>query len=86
MHVTFSRQETKVCQNYGILDLDSFQIRLQYGVASLCNQFLPEFSGNQFETLQRCYKHTEDVHVTLRRQENDFLIKLRYFGLRQFFD
>ena len=31
--------------NYGILDLDNFQVRLQYGVASLCNQLLPEFSG-----------------------------------------
>ena len=51
VHVTFSRQETKFCQNYGILDLDNFQVRLQYGVASLCNQLLPEFSSNQFETL-----------------------------------
>ena len=46
--------------------------RLQDGVASLCNQFLPEFSRNQFETLHRCYKHIEDVHVTFSRQENDF--------------
>ena len=37
---------------------------LQYGVASLCNQLLSEFSGNQFETLHRCYKHIDDVHVT----------------------
>ena len=37
---------------------------LQYGVASLCNQLLSEFSGNQFETLHRCYKHIEDVRVT----------------------
>ena len=72
MHVTFSRQETKLCQNYGILDLDNIQVRLQYGVASLCNQFLPEFSSNQFEILQRYHKHTEDVHVTLSRKENNF--------------
>ena len=72
MHVTFSGQETKLCQNYGILDLDNFQVRLQYGVACLCNQVLPEFSSNQFETLQRCQKHTEDVHVTFSRQENNF--------------
>ena len=54
------------------LDLDNFQVRLQYGVASLCNQLLPEFSSNQFETLHRCYKHIEDVHVTFSRQENNF--------------
>ena len=39
-------------QNYSILDLDNFQVWLQYGVASLCNQLLPEFSSNQFETFQ----------------------------------
>ena len=36
---------------------------LQYGVASLCNQLLSELSGNQFETLHRCYKHIEDEHM-----------------------
>ena len=72
MHVTFSRQETKFCQNYGILDIDNFQVSLQYGVASSCNQLLPEFSSSQFETVQRCHKHTEDVHVTLSREENNF--------------
>ena len=58
------------------MDLDNFQVslqvRLQYRVASLCNQLLPEFSSNQFETLHRCYKHIEDVHVTVSRQENNF--------------
>ena len=67
MHVTFSRQENNFWQNYGILDLDNFQVRLQvrlqYWVASL---------SNQFETLHRCYKHVEDVHVTFSRQENNF--------------
>ena len=48
------------------------QVRLQYGVSSLCNQLLQEFSSNQFETLQGCYKHIEDVHVTFSRQENNF--------------
>ena len=70
VHVTFSRHENNFWQNYGILDLDNFQVRLQYGVA--CNQLLPEFSSNQFETLHRCYKHIEDVHVTFRRQKNNF--------------
>ena len=54
------------------MDLDNFQVRLQYAVASLCNQLLPEFSSNQFETLHRYYKHIEDVHVTSSRQENYF--------------
>ena len=76
MHVTFSRQENNFRQNYDILDLDNFlvrlQVRLQYWVASLCNQLLPDFSSNRFETLPRCYKHIEDVHVTSGRQKNNF--------------
>ena len=72
VHVSFSRQENNFWQNYGNLDLDNFQVRLQYWVASLCNQLLPEFSSNQFETFHRYYKHIEDVHVTFSRQENNF--------------
>ena len=68
----FSKQGNNFLQNYGILDLDNFQVRLQYGVASLCIQFLPEFSSNQFETFHRCYKHIEDAHLTFSRQENNF--------------
>ena len=48
------------------------EVRLQYWVASLCNQPLPEFSRNQFETLHRCYKHIEDVHAILLTQFGDF--------------
>ena len=72
VHVTFSRQENNFNKNYGILDLDNFQVRLQYWVASLCNQLLPDFLSNRFETLHRCYKHIENVHVTFSRQENNF--------------
>ena len=72
MHVTFSKQENYFLQNYGILDLGNFQVRLQYWVASLCNQLIPEFSIDQFETFHRCYKHIEDVHMTFSRQENNF--------------
>ena len=72
VHVTFSRQENNFLQNYSILDLDNFQVRLQYWVVSLCNQLLPDFSSKQFETFHRCYKHIEDVHVTFSRQENNF--------------
>ena len=72
MHVNFCRQENHFWQNYGILDLDNFQVRLQYWVASMCNQLLPKFSSNQFETFHVCYEHIEDVHVNLSRQENNF--------------
>ena len=68
MHLILSSQENHFWQNYGILDLENFQVRLQYGVASWCNQLLPEFSSYQFETLHRCYKHIEDVHVTFSGQ------------------
>ena len=72
VHVTFRSGENNFCQNYGFLDLDNFQGRLQYWVASLCNQLLSEFSSNQFEIFHRCYKRIEDVHVTYSRQENNF--------------
>ena len=72
VHVNFCRDKNNFWQNYGNLDLDNFQVRLQYWLASLCNQLLTEFSSNQFETLHRCYKHIEDVHVTLSKQENYF--------------
>ena len=49
-----------------------FRLGFNILVASLCNQLLPEFSSNQFETLHRCYKHIEDVHVTFGRHENNF--------------
>ena len=54
------------------MDLDNFQVRLQYGVASLCNQLFPELLRNQFKTFHSCYKHIEDVHVTFSRQKNNF--------------
>ena len=87
MHVTLSRQENNFWLNYGILDLDDFQVRLQHGVTSLCNQLLPDFSSNQFETLHRCYKHIEDVHVTFSRQKINFwqnydILDLDNFQLR----
>ena len=47
-------------------------IALRGPAASLCNQLLPGFASNQFETLHRCYKHNEDVHVTFSKQENHF--------------
>ena len=76
VHVPFSRQENHFWQNYGILDLDNFQVRLQFWVASLCNQLLPEFSSNQFETLHRCYKHIEDVHVFFFAHKNIIFDKI----------
>ena len=72
VHVNFCRPENNFWQNCGIFDSDNFEVRLQYGVASLWNQLLPEFSSNRFETLRRCYKHIEDVHVTFCRRKNNF--------------
>ena len=72
VHVSFCRRKMFFLQNYGILDLANFQVRHQYGVVSLCNQLLPEFSSNQCETFHRYYKHIDDVHVTFSRQENNF--------------
>ena len=68
VHMNFGRQEN----HFGIMDLDNFQVRLQYWVANLCNELLSEFSSNHFETLHKCYKYIEDVHVTFSRQENYF--------------
>ena len=72
MHVPFSNQKKNFWQNYGILDLDNFQVTLQYGVVSLRNQLLSEVSSNQFLTWQKCYKHIEDMHVTFCRPEDNF--------------
>ena len=79
--MTLSRQKI-------IFDLDNFQVRLQvrlqYGVASLCNQLLPEFSSNQSETLHRCYKHIENMHVVFSRQKNNFRQNYGIFDLDNF--
>ena len=40
------------------------------------------FQAIIFETLHRCYRHIESVHVTSSRQE--FLTKLQHLGLRLF--
>ena len=72
MHVTFSRQENNFGQNYDILDLDNFQVRLQYWVASLCNQLLPRVFKQSIWNFAQMYMHIEDVHVTFSRQENNY--------------
>ena len=79
VRVIFSRQENHFLTKYGILDLDNFQVRFQFWVASLCNQLLPEFSSNQFKTLHKCYQHIEDVRVISSRQENHFFDKMTAF-------
>ena len=70
--VSFSKQENNFRQNFGIFYLDNFQLMLQYGVLTLCNQLLPEVSSNKLQTLHRCYKHIEDMHLTFCRPENYF--------------
>ena len=72
VHVNFCRPKNNFKQNYGIFNLDNVEVSLQHRVASLCNQLLPGVSSNPIETLHRCYKHTENVHVTFRKQENNF--------------
>ena len=84
MHVTFSWRVNNFWQNYDIFNFENFEIRLQYDVASLCNQLYPGFSSNQFETLHRCYKFIEDVHVTFCRRKNNFWQSFGIFDLDKF--
>ena len=49
-----------------------FEVRLQYGIVSLCNQLLAEFSSNQLQTLLRFYKYIEDMHVTFAGKKRSF--------------
>ena len=51
VHVNFCRSKNNFSQNHGIFDLDNFEVSLQHRVVRLCNQLLPGFSSNQFETL-----------------------------------
>ena len=58
VHVTLGRRKKNFFDK--IQALVNFEVMLQYRVASLCNQLLPEFSSTQFETLHRCY--IQDVY------------------------
>ena len=78
VHVNFCGLKNNFCQNYSIFDLDNFQVSLQHKVAGLCNHLLPGFSSNQFETSHRCYKHIEDLHVTLAGKKLNF-VKITVF-------
>ena len=49
-----------------------------YWIVGLCHQLLKEFSSKQVETLHRCYKHSENVHVTLCRCKNNFDISTAF--------
>ena len=68
--------------------IQHFRLRQFWGFASVegsifFNQLLQEFSSNQFETLDICYKYIEDVHVTYWRWKKQLLTKSRHFGLSQ---
>ena len=66
VHMNFCRQKKKKkFDKITAFSTRQFQVSLQRRVASLCNQLLPGFASNQFETLHICYKHIEDVHVIL---------------------
>ena len=70
VHVNFCRQK----QNFfdKIMAFLTWTIlRLAFSIG-LCNQLLLGFSSNQFETMYRCYKYIEDVHVTFSKKENNF--------------
>ena len=56
VHVNFCRSKNNFRQNHGIFDLDNFEVSLQHTnrVVSLCNQLVPGFSSNHFETLHIC--------------------------------
>ena len=53
-------------------------------MTSLCNQFLQGYASNRFETLQRCYKRIEDVHVTFLQTKKYFLTNYSIFDLNNF--
>ena len=72
VHVNFCRQKIFWKKITAFSTYDNFEVSLQRRVVSLCNQLLPGFASNQFETLHRCYEHNEDVHVTSSKQENNF--------------
>ena len=71
VHVNFCRRK-----KIFLTKLQHFQLktilRLAFNIASLCNQLLPGFASNQFETLHRCYKHNENVQMIFSKQENNF--------------
>ena len=53
-------------------------------VASLCNQLLPEFSSNRFESLHRCYKQIEDVLLIFFYGQKLFFDKIMAFATDNF--
>ena len=50
----FWKTKKKKKKKYNTLDLDNFEVMLQYGVSSLCNQLLLEFSARY--RLKYCLK------------------------------
>ena len=48
---------------------------------SLYNQFLLQFLSSQSETLHKCFKHIEDVHLSFlkRKKSSFFLVKITAF-------
>ena len=72
VHVTFCGPKNNFWQIYSIFDLDNFEVSLQHRVASLCNLLPPGFSSKQLETLHRCWKHFEQLHVIFCRRKNNF--------------
>ena len=69
VHVNVCKQKKKFLTKLRHFRVRQFGGYLHHRVASVCNPLLPGFSSNQFETLNRCYKHIEEVHVFFCRRE-----------------
>ena len=73
VHVNFCRRKKIIFDKITAFSTsDNFEVSLQRKVASLCNQLLPGFASNQFETLHCFFKYNKDVHLIFSKQENNF--------------
>ena len=54
VHVDFCRRKNNFDKITAFSTEDNFEVSLHRRVASLCNQLLPGFASNQFETFHRC--------------------------------
>ena len=68
VHVNFCRRKKKEDKITAFSTSDNYEVSLQRRVASLYNQLLPGFASNQFETLHRCNKNNDDVHIVFSKQ------------------
>ena len=72
VHVNFAEEKIFFDKITAFSTYDNFEVSLHRMIASLCNQLLPGFASNQFQTLHRCYKQNNDVHMIFSNQNNHF--------------